>query len=160
VVVLSHRCWQSRFGGDPEIIGQTLRLNGVAFVIIGVAAPDFVGVGLDKNGSDAWAPLMMRGEVPAQVSKDWLSSPEIRGLTIAGSLKPGRTLEEASAEVNLLAHRLSLIHPLQRVRVRPCYIIGSGGDVWMLISVVMTATTMVLLIACSNIANLMLARGA
>jgi macrolide transport system ATP-binding/permease protein len=162
VVVLSHRCWQSRFGGDPKIIGQTLRLNGVAFVIIGVAAPDFVGVSLDKNVSDAWAPLMMRGEVPAQVSRDWLSSPEIRGLTIAGSLKPGRTLEEASAEVNLLAHRLSLIHPLQRVHVRPCHIVGCnrGSDMWPLISVVMMASAMVLLIACSNIANLMLARGA
>src|SRR5262245_46689550 len=139
VVVLSYRCWQRRFGGDPKIIGQTLRLNGVAFVIIGVAAPDFVGISLNKwELTDTWAPLMMRGEIPAQVNRDWLSSREIRGLTIAGSLKPGRTLEEASAEVNLLAHQSSLIHPLQRVRVNPCHIMGCsrGSDLWTLISVV------------------------
>jgi MacB-like periplasmic core domain len=67
VVVLNYNLWQRRFGGDPKIIGQTLRLNGVAFVIISVAARGFIGLGFGKSSdSDAWAPLMMRREVSPQ----------------------------------------------------------------------------------------------
>jgi macrolide transport system ATP-binding/permease protein len=161
VVVLSHNFWQRRFGGDPKIIGQTLQLNGVAFVIIGVAARDFIGLGFGKSSdSDAWAPLMMRGEVSPRLDRDWFSSREVQDLTIAGSLKPGRTSAEATAELTLLARQFSIIHPLQRVDARPGYVVGGGSGAWVGISIVMLATTIVLLIACSNIANLMLARGA
>ena len=64
VVVLSYPFWQRQFGGDPNIVGKTLRLNTKPFVVIGVTAPDFIGLGLQKGGvKDAWLPLMMRSEV-------------------------------------------------------------------------------------------------
>src|SRR5262245_42297460 len=161
VVVLSHPFWQKNFGGDLNIVGKTVRLDGNPFVVIGVTAPDFVGLGLWKMGvMDAWLPMMMRSEVSPQDQK-WLDKRD-GWLRISGRLKPGLTLEEASAEVRLLLgqfHPNEKIHSFQSV-VRPLYIIPGASGIWTVMTVVMSATAMVLLIACSNIANLMLARAA
>ncbi|MGH9937635.1 MAG: ABC transporter permease, partial [Blastocatellia bacterium] len=74
VVVLSHQFWQKHFGGDPNIVGQTARINTKPFVVIGVTTPDFVGLGLRKlRVRDVWLPMMMRSEVWPE-SRDWLSS--------------------------------------------------------------------------------------
>lgn len=163
VVVLSHQFWQGRLGGDPSIIGQTVRINTKSFVVIGVTAPDFVGLGLRKlRVQDAWLPLMMRAEVSSQ-SRGWLGSRN-GWLSITGRLKPGRTPEEASAEMTLLSSQLALadseIDPKARVMAQPLFLIPPAPEAWTVITVVMSATAMVLLIACSNIANLMLARAA
>jgi predicted permease len=159
VVVLSYSFWQRQFGGDPNIVGKTLRINTRPFVVIGVTAPDFIGLGLQKGGvKDAWLPLMMRSEVSPQ-NQNWLDRRDWR-LALAGRLKPGRTSKEADAEIRLLwsqLHPSAKIHPYARV-VRPLYIMPRGPGVWTIITVVMSATAIVLLIACSNIANLMLAR--
>ncbi len=163
VMVLSHQFWQRHFGGDPRVVGQTARLNNKSFVIIGVTAPDFVGLGLRKlRVQDVWLPLMMRSEVSSQ-SRDWLGSRN-GWLSITGRLKPGRTPEEASAEMTLLSSQLALadsdIDPKARVMAQPLFLIPPAPEAWTIITIVMSATAIVLLIACSNIANLMLARAA
>ncbi|HEV2667967.1 MAG TPA: ABC transporter permease, partial [Blastocatellia bacterium] len=161
VVVLSYPFWQSHLGADPHIVGKTLRINTEPFVVIGVTAPDFVGLGLQKGGiKDVWLPLMLRSEKSLQ-DQGWLGKRDC-WLSIAGRLKPSQTLEEANAEMRLLwgqLHPSAKIHPYARV-VKPLYILPWGSDVWTIITVIMSATAMVLLIACSNIANLMLARAA
>ena len=159
VVVLSYPFWQRQFGGDSNIVGKTLRLNTKPFVVIGVAAPDFIGLGLQKGGvKDAWLPLMMRSEVSPQ-DQNWLEKRDC-WLALAGRVKPGRTSEEAGAEMTLLWGQLhpSEINPNAKARLRPLYIMPRASEAWTVITVVMSATVMVLLIACSNIANLMLAR--
>jgi len=163
VVVLSHQFWQRGFGGDPNVVGQTVRINTKTFTIIGVTAPDFVGLGLRKlRVQDVWMPLMMRSEVTPQ-SRDWLGSRN-GWLSITGRLKPGRTAEEASAEMTLLSSQLALanpeIDPKARVMAQPLYLIPPAPEAWTIITIIMSATAIVLLIACSNIANLMLARAA
>src|SRR5215510_12489989 len=159
VVVLSYPFWQRQFGGDPNIVGKTLRLNTKPFVVIGVTSPDFIGLGLQKGGvKDAWLPLMMRSEVSPQ-DQNWLEKRDC-WLALAARLKPGRTSREADAEIRLLwgqLHPTAKINPYARV-VRPLYIMPWASEAWTVITVVMSATVMVLLIACSNIANLMLAR--
>src|SRR5215813_6796297 len=163
VVVLSHQFWQRHFGGDPNIVGQTVQINTKPFVVIGVTAPDFVGRGLWKlRVRDVWLPMMMRSEVWPQ-SRDWLDSRD-GWLSISGRLKPGRTSEEASAEMTLLSSQLanagSEIYPNARVVAQPLFLIPPAPQGWTIFTVVMSATAMVLLIACFNIANLMLARAA
>jgi predicted permease len=163
VVVLSHQFWQRHFGGDPNLVGQTVQINTKPFVVIGVTAPDFVGRGLWKlRVSDVWLPMMMRSEVWPQ-SRDWLGSRD-GWLSISGRLKPGRTSEEASAEMTLLSSQLANagpeIYPNARVVAQPLFLIPPAPEGWTIFTVVMSATAMVLLIACFNIANLMLARAA
>ncbi len=163
VVVLSHPFWQRHFGGDPNIVGKTVPLNGKPFVVIGVTAPDFVGLGLQKlRVKDLWLPLMMRSEVSPQ-DQNWLARRD-RWLSISGRLKPDRTPEEASAEMTLLYSQLapagSGIDPSTGVIAEPLSMIPPAPEAWKIITIVMSATAMVLLIACSNIANLMLSRAA
>jgi predicted permease len=163
VVVLSHQFWQRQLGGAPNIVGQTVRLNTKPFVVIGVTAPDFVGLGLRKlRVQDVWLPLLARAEVLPQ-SRDWLSARN-GWLSLNGRLKPGRTAEEASAELTLLAAQLARddarLDPQAGVRAEPRFLIPPAPEAWTIITVVMTATALVLLIACSNIANLLLARSA
>ena len=114
--------------GDPNIVGKTVWLNSKPFVVIGVTAPDFVGLGLQKLGvKDLWLPMMMRSEVSPQDQK-WLDKRD-DWLRISGRLKPGRTSEEASAEMTLLYGQLqpagSKINPNTIVSVRPLYLIPS-----------------------------------
>jgi len=151
VAVLSYGFWQGRFRRDPKILGQTLRLNNTPYVVIGVMARDFVGFGFNSSDpTQVWLPLMMN---PSRNLR-WLH----------GRLNPGRTLEEARAEMTLLASHLTR-DPQSDHKVRVVGLnrgIGSGisGGEWKAIGIVMLPFTMVLLIACANIANLLLARAA
>jgi putative ABC transport system permease protein len=149
VVVLSHGLWQRRFGGDPKILGQTLRLGEARYVIIGVMARDFIGFGLTKfnNISQVWLPLMDSGRV---------------GLRLCGRLKPGRTMEEAGAEMTLLTSRLNRDPDLDpKAKVRRVALTGAlDGSNGIESALVMLPFALVLLIACANVANLLLARAA
>jgi putative ABC transport system permease protein len=142
VVILSYGLWQGHFGGDPKILGKTLRLDNTPYVIIGVMARDFYGF-----GTKVWLPLMLK------------PSRDLR-LRLYGRLKPGRTLEEARAEMALLASQLPR-EPQSDAKAR---VVGLNRKFdsmdWMGIGVRMLPSTMVLLIACANIANLLLARAA
>jgi hypothetical protein len=109
VVVLSHRFWQRRFAGDPNIVGRTILLNGKPFTVIGVTEPEFTG--LSSTLPELWLPMTMRSEMatvglytptlrgvpPAR--EDWFGKRDLQWLSMVGRLKPGKTLEEARAEM-------------------------------------------------------------
>jgi predicted permease len=164
-IVLSYRFWSARFGADPSILGQSLLLNGRPVVVIGVTARDFVGLGLIKlRVPDVWLPLSMRAELPPS-NTDWFGSRTLGWLNVSGRLMPGRTLGEAGAEMTLLSGQLASVYPdidpKARVIGRQLSMLGVIPDeAPTIMSVVLTATALVLLIACANIANLLLARSA
>jgi predicted permease len=165
VVVLSHQLWQRRFGGDSSIIGQTLLLNNKPFVVIGVMGPDFSGIG--GGGTRFWLPLTMRTEMltvyhegTTAEERNWFGSRSFQWLDVYGRLKPGRTIDEAQAETRVLMSQLRRalpeIDPQAGVDVGPAQRRAKGF--LQLMAIVMGATGIVLLIACSNITNLLLAR--
>jgi len=170
--VISYPFWQRRFGGNPNVVGQTLQLNGTNFTVIGVTARDFFGFGV--RPPDLWLPLFMRGQIPPQDSRgDWFESRNIRWLMISGRLKPDRTVAEANAEMGVLSSQLAPyiqesekqpgnnnqeIDQIRRVRATPA--LRFGFIPLELIGSVTLATMMVLLISIANIVNLLLARAA
>ncbi len=165
VVVLSHPFWQKRFGADPNIIGRSLLLTGKPFTVIGVTDPGFVGLNLQMPA--IWVPLMMRASMPSVYERhyseqDSFGARSFRWLNLAGRLKLGRTFEESRAETTVLqtqfANAYPEVDPKDVVRVIP--LAGEDENTWQLMVLVLAATGLVLLIACSNIANLMLARAA
>jgi predicted permease len=167
VVVLSHHFWQRRFAGDPNAIGQALRLDGKPFTIIGVLSPEFTG--FDLEIPDIWLPLVLRGEVHNWniPREDWVGKRSIEWLSVSGRLKPGRTMEEARAEMRLLHSQLASVQP-KNDRQDGINVVSSarldqgnvGKNFLMAMGIALAATGIVLLIACSNVANLMLARAA
>jgi predicted permease len=170
LVVLSHYFWQRRFAGDPQIVGRTLLLNGKPFTIIGVTGPKFVG--LDMAMPDIWLPLMMRAQMATvyfeEISperRDWFGGVGLRWLNLHARLKPGKTPEEAQAEMALLLTQLARtapeIEPGASIRITPLTDRLRGNNTfWRMMAAVLGASGLVLLIACSNIANLLLARAA
>src|SRR5262245_47390952 len=164
VVVLSQHLWQRRFAGDPNIVGQTLLLNEKHFVVIGVMGRDFEGI--SGESTRLWLPLVMRSEMlslyyptPA-ARKDWLGRRSLPWLSVYGRIKPGRTLAEGQAEMTVLLSQLARawpeINPKDSIHVTPAQ--RSRGGFWRAVAMTMGATGIVLLIACSNIANMLLAR--
>lgn len=169
VVVLGYRFWQRNLGGDPNVLGRTLQMSGKALVVIGVMGRDFARTSHHMRVPDLWLPLMMRPEVTPvfQISPrngDWFGTREARWLSVFGRLKPGRTLDEARAEAAVLMSQLisayPQINPKDTIRVTPAGQPDVDRSFWQLMGMVLGATTLVLLIACSNIANLLLARAA
>jgi macrolide transport system ATP-binding/permease protein len=167
VVVLSHHFWQRRFAGDPNVIGQVQRLDGKPFTIVGVLAREFTGFNFEIP--DIWLPLVLRGEVHNWniPREDWIGKRSIEWLSVSGRLKPGRTIEEARAEMRLLHSQLASVQPKNDRRdgidVVSSARLAQGKDgrgVLIAMGIVLAATGIVLLIACSNVANLMLARAA
>jgi predicted permease len=168
LVVLSYALWQGRFGANPQILGQTVRLNNKPFVVIGVMPSGFVGLGARRSRlPDIWLPVMMAGELWPQF-RDYFSSRQVGGLDLFGRLKPGRTISEAQAEMTMLLGQLARAYPeigsKAKVTVTPLRaLIGqiqSKGRLLVVFGSALTPTLIVLLIACSNIANLQLARAA
>ncbi|HEX7175815.1 MAG TPA: ABC transporter permease [Pyrinomonadaceae bacterium] len=163
VVVVSHASWQTRFGGDPNLIGKTVQLNGHPFSVVGVAPEGFQGSETAYT-PELWAPMMMQPVI--EPGFDWLEKRDNHNLFATGRLKPGVTYEQAVASLNILARQLGeeypdtnegmtmtltppgLIHPILRGPV-----IGFTGAL-------MGVVALVLLIACTNLANLLLARAA
>jgi predicted permease len=163
VVVLGHGLWQRRFGSDPGIVGREVGINGRAFTVIGVAPPEFRGsvIGLSF---DAWVPMAMQQQMVA--GGDRLQARGHRWLDILGRLAPGTTPEKARAEMEALAASLAREHPETNERVgfavftlrqSPQGAVKTLGPVFAVLGV---AVGLILLIACANVANLLLARAA
>jgi predicted permease len=146
-VVLSHRTWQEHFGGIP-VIGQPVTMNGVTHTILGVMPPAF---SFPYEGVEAWLPL---GPMPVPPRA-------IHNLGQIARLKPGVTMEQARAETATIVARLEHAYPDAnkdwKGRVEPMIdvVVGDAGrPLWILFG----AVSMLLLIACSNVANVLLAR--
>jgi predicted permease len=175
VVVISHRMWQREFGSRSDIIGQGLTLRGLPYTIVGVAPASFTGV-VPLLTPELWLPVAHVEEVePAGIS-DYVPSPEGRTLLerrgarwmfVKGRLRPGVIAEQAHANVALIGAQLQTAHP-QTNKDRQISAIATS-EVRMLVpqaagvlsigaTAVMSVVAVVLLIACANVAGLLLAR--
>ena len=154
VVVLGHGLWQRRFGGDPSIIGQSLTLNAEGHTVIGVLPPDFK-FPLDVADAEMWTAVAHDGDLLEERGAHYMK--------VIGRLKPGVSINEAQLEMNEIASRLEQQYPAENtgriVNLNPMYE-HLVGDIRRSLYVLFGAVGLVLLIACSNVANLMLARAA
>jgi putative ABC transport system permease protein len=152
VVVLSYGLWQRRFGGQMSILNQPITLNGKSYTVIGVMPQTFQY----PSRVEMWVPVGQLSDSAA-----WKSRGNHPGLYGVGRLKPGVTFEQAEADMNTLAANLEKQYPDSnagnRVRLRPLLEIYVS-DVRRALWVIFAAVGFVLLIACANIANLLLAR--
>jgi putative ABC transport system permease protein len=157
VVILSHRLWQRRFNSDPGIVGRVVTLSGRPFTVVGVMPPGVQHVGGDYRSMphgesvDAWWPVAL----PPQANRG------SHFLNAVGRLKPGVPLAQASADFNVIAERLAQQFPNTnrnwRITIQPLHeeIVGRAQTTLL---VLFGAVFFVLLIACVNVANLLLAR--
>jgi predicted permease len=165
VVVLSHGFWERSLGSDPAIIGKTLTLNRTPFTVIGVARKGFTGTFLG-GGPSVWVPMAMHDV--AQPNFTWYEQRRGLFLFAIGRLAPGVSTEQAAANVKAVFAQLEQAYqndnkgrsagavPLLQARLNPQ---GDGGPPIVQISMIlMIVVGIVLLIACANIANLLLAR--
>ena len=161
VAILSHAFWTSQYHADPQIVGSTILLNRRAFTVIGIGPPNFAGTGVTP--SNYWAPVMM--EHTLMPGDSMVLEPNWSWLEMLGRLKPGVSATQARADLSVIAGRIDQSYPgrtttlavdtanfLGEPEARTIFLAGSG--------VALLAVGLVLLIACANVANLLLARAA
>ncbi|HYP29671.1 MAG TPA: ABC transporter permease [Blastocatellia bacterium] len=151
VLLLSHRAWRGRFGGDPDIVGKTFPMNGRATTVIGVMPPDF----RHPDFAEVWTPMPEdSGEMRIRTS---------RYFSVIGRLKEGVSLEQAEAEMATLGARLSEQYPESNagwtVRLVPLKE-QVVGNIRPALLILLGAAGFVLLVACANVANMLLSRSA
>jgi predicted permease len=161
LAVVSHSCWQRRFGGDPDLVGRDVQLNGHPFRVVGVMPEGFAGTEIIYT-PEVWVPMSMQEWV--EPGNAWLERRTTQNLFAVGRLKEGVTSEQAEASLNLLAGQLGREYPdtdegRKVVLIPPGFILPQlRGAVVGFAAVLMGAVSLVLLIACANLANLLLAR--
>src|SRR5277367_4355111 len=175
VAVLSYRAWQQQYGSDPSVIGSNFVVEGHPFTIIGVAPPGFFGETLRSNPPEIWLPLQQEPLVNG--GNSLLKQSISAWLRVIGRIKPGASIDGVAPRLTALmrqwmthdsgwpAEFMPLIVksiPKQQIRIVP----GGAGvgamkaDYGDSLRILLTVCCLVLLIACANIANLLLARGA
>ncbi|HUI42785.1 MAG TPA: ABC transporter permease [Terriglobia bacterium] len=171
VAVISYRTWQQHFGLDPSVVGAAFTINAKPYNVAGVAPPGFFGDQLRPDPPDFWIPLSTEPALNGQGSI--LNHPDTDWLYIVGRLKPGARPAAVQSKVTVqLQHWLS-VQPDLTARDRAelskqhIVVVSAGGGVANMeqetaagLRLLMTISGLVLLIACANIANLLLARGA
>ena len=153
VVVLSHDAWTNRFGADPGIVGRALTLNARPHVVVGVLSADFTS---PFGPTDVWLPIP---SIPTKHTFDR----GYQNVWAVGKLASGRTLRDAQTELGAIAARLAAEYPDTNAGVGTAVVSlreQVAGDVRPALLTILAAVIVVLLIACANIANLQLARGA
>jgi predicted permease len=153
VVVLGHAAWRNRYGSDPGVLGRTLRINGVPSVIIGVMAEGF----MFPFRAEAWQPLGL-------LARDTRERRDMRTLGVVGRLRGGVTREQARNDLGIVLAGLAREHPATNAglepRVEEYRTLGVGEEIRVVFYALLGAVVFVLLIACANVANLLLARAA
>jgi predicted permease len=162
VVILSHAFWESRYNGDPAIIGKTIRINSASYTVVGIMPggvefpPAYGALAENPVGDDSHVALWVA--LPfSSTEATW----EYHQFTVLGRLKPGVNMEQAQSEMSVIAARLAKSHPqadegwtveIQTLRD------ALMGNLRPILLVLMAAVFLVLLIACANVANLQLSR--
>jgi putative ABC transport system permease protein len=163
VAVVSHSFWQRRFGADPKLVGRTIKLNGYDFTVVGVVPLEFTGVARGA-APDVYMPLMMSREAAPKWAAG-VAAQEMSWLSLIGRLKPGVTRAQAEAALSALAAQQAKIYP-KNTGLAVALEDGSKGetegvrDLSTPLMLLMLAVGLVLLIACANVANLLLVRAA
>ena len=165
VVVLSHSFWQRRLGSDPNIVGKAVSLNNRAYQVIGITPEYFVGSKF-ALALDFWTPISMAEDL--RRSPGLLKERGSHWMNLIGRLKPGVSISQASAEMNAIAARLNQAYPDNRASNTQAQVFSEldgrweddGGTFKSGGAIAMAIVGLVLLIACANVANLMLARAA
>ena len=175
VAVMSYAWWQRRFGGDPSVVGKTLTIGSTVYRVVGITPAEFFGTAVGES-PELWIPLAMNGRLPPQWGGDKArTDPLFQSLYILARLKPGGRVEQASAQVNLMFKQnlRAISGPnaseknLNAIRRASIELTPGGRGLSRIRShfstslrLLMAAVGLVLLIACANIANLLLARAA
>ncbi len=164
VVVLSHRFWQRRFGGDRGLVGKTITLNRLPFTVVGIAPPGFEGT-FTLGQTDFWAPMAMV-DTFWTVFRDYFDDRRALFMFVYGRLAPGVTLEQAQAQVAAVGRGLEqtypdvnenrgfTLRPLAETAINPAQrdnFVRAGA-------LMMTVVGLILLIACVNVGNLLLGK--
>ncbi|MDQ2712205.1 MAG: ABC transporter permease [Acidobacteriota bacterium] len=164
-VLISENYWQKRFAGDPAVLGKTIRLNGAALTVVGITPHDFVGTSV--AAPDFWLPLSLEPLVHAD--DHWLRDRENQRYRLFGRLASSARIAQAQAEMALLADRLRSLHDPHADSAKAATALVWPGSPFPLplkaypglklaILLIMGAVGMVLVVACSNVASLQLAR--
>jgi len=159
VAVITNALWQSRFGADAAAIGRTLTVNGNELQIVGVAPEGFSGIDVDRPS--LFLPLAAQRLI--RPDRNYLDDDNIAWLNVVGRLAPGATAAQAQAELSVIAAQLDLERPgrqsvvsvVRATRISSPDMRSGVIGAW---AVAMAAFGLVLLVACTNVANLMLAR--
>ncbi len=168
VCVLNNNFWRQHFESDPNILGKSIRINGHPFTIVGVAPRGFIGTRLFTFVPDVWVPLAMQQTI-APDAGNYREGRDNRRIELRGRLKPGVTREQATAAMNAVARQLASQYPQTNQDIQVNAIPGGTRTQPVFVALgVVSATTaimfgvvgLVLVIACTNVANLMLARAA
>ena len=160
VAVLSHGCWERRFGANPAIVGQTVQFNGRAFTVVGVAPKGFIGTEVAYQ-AEFYIPMMMGKEI--EPGSTWLERRTSDNSFVVGRLKPGFTTAQAQAELQTLTAQLAKDYPENAGRglvlSKPGLFLPEIRNAVFGFAGILTAVgALVLLLACVNLANLLLAR--
>ena len=170
--VLCHRYWEQQLGSDPSIVGKNLIINGTNFTVVGITPPEFFGTRV-RRPPDFWLPLSFHPQIELRPS--FLTNKEAYWLMIMGRLKPGVTMDQAQASVNLaLQQHLtkeagSQLTEERQKGIQNTYVTlvsGEGGISGLRrayskpLQMLMAIVGMVLLIACANVGSLLLSRAA
>jgi predicted permease len=167
VVVLGYNLWQRKFGADPSLIGRAITLNNQSFTVIGVAPENFRGT-FQLGSVDFYVPMQMYQQVLTGTFREWYTSRRALLCNVVGRLKPGVSMSGAQASLRTIAARLEqaypqdnekrsvMLMPLTQSAINPAFrsVFVQAG------ALMMTVVGLVLLIACANVANLLLARAA
>ncbi|HEY7161077.1 MAG TPA: ABC transporter permease, partial [Acidobacteriota bacterium] len=158
---MSYQCWQQRFGSDPGIISKNLIVNGKSYTVIGVTPQGFFGTEIIAN-PELWFPMMMQKEI--NTGRDWLNDRTVQNIFVQGRLKSGVSKQQAESALQPIALQLEKEFPDANhgkgVRLLTPGFLGGAmrGMVLGFTGILMVIVGFVLLLACTNLANLLLAR--
>ena len=159
VVVLSDELWQTAFGADASLVGKRVILNRTAFTVIGIAPPGFGGT--EPIPSAFWAPVTMQAAL--EPDRDFLGDANVSWLSLLGRIKPGVSMGQVKADLNVIADSIDERHAGRKtsLAIRTATFLGRPEEHKLVLgaaAVILAGFGLVLLIACANVANLMLAR--
>jgi predicted permease len=160
VVILSHRFWSRRFNNDPAVVGRTLTLNGHPFTVIGVASEGFHGTGI--RALDVWVPMGMVASVTAGGTAR-LTDRGARWLLIGARMKSDVSISQTAAELDVIGRTLEREYDKQNRHIglrvlESSPVPGNRGPVVAFLALIVAIVAIVLIIACANLAGVLLAR--